>query len=345
MPLLTDEEIAARAAAVQAAADQRLTHHAQVEMDRTASYKYVHPLVSTYESVLESIRTSEQRFSLGLAELDVRTRGFGPKELILVTGFAHSGKTQLVNTAILNNRDKRVLFFSMDDPAEMILLKLVCMLHDVDAETLERRIREGDAKAKHMLHEAATLTFENLIVVDDSLDLVAMTRAIEEATAYWGAPPECVIIDYLGSMQGGDMGDEGIKSKVAGLKGWVKDKPFPTVVIHQNTRSRGAPGEPITLLSGGYGGEQEATILIGVRRKRDAQELEPYERDNHQNTVTIHVVKNKRPPGKTTPPDGIDFYMNPATGLIRPMHDDDRPVIRHGLTSAQDALRARDAQG
>ena len=135
---------------------------------------------------------------------------------------------------------------------------------------------------------------------------------------------------------------EGVKARATALKRWQKDQPFPTIVLHQNTRGRGAPGEPITMMSGAYGGEDTATVLLGVRRKRDWAELEQWERETHKNTITIHVVKNKRPPAKITPTDGIDFYMDPHTGLIRRMNDDDWPVRRdRPLTSSREALEVR----
>jgi hypothetical protein len=61
--------------------------------------------------------------------------------------------------------------------------------------------------------------------------------------------------------------------------------------------------------------------MIGVRRKRDWADLDISERDREKDTVTLHVVKNKRPPGRLTPRDGIDFLMEPNTGVIRPMAD------------------------
>lgn len=326
------------------AAEDRVEAVAVEQRDRAAIYKYVRPLSDSYVNVLDAIENTERRFMLGLHDIDIRTRGFGPKELVLVTGFSHAGKTQLVNTTILNNKDRRILFFSMDDPAEMILIKLVCMHEGVDAESLERSIAAGDERSKLILKQAATQVFDKLVIVDESLGLAAMDRAIREATEYWGGfGPEIVIIDYLGSMQsdGADDGDGGIKRKAQALKQWVKDKDFPTMVLHQNTRSNGGPGKPVTLTSGGFGGEAEATFVLGVRRKRDDLDLDEFLRQREENTVTLHLVKNKRPPGKKTGPDGIDFYMNPDTGLIRQLRDSDRPAPTQGLTSAKDALAAR----
>jgi replicative DNA helicase len=338
MGRLTREEIAERKAAIERAATERLADRADVQVARTEGLQYVRPFSDAYDSTVDAMVNVDGRFRLGLGQIDVLTRGFGPKELVMVVGFSHAGKTQLVNTAILNNRDRRVLFLSMDDPTEMILIKLACMKLGVSAEALEKRIAQGDQDALTALRVAATDDFRNLIVVDQSLSLDGIDHVVREATTYWGAGPDAVIIDYLKSIQGGDDENGGITTKATALKRWEKEQSFPTIVLHQNTRGRGAPGEPITMLSGAYGGEDVATVLMGVRRKRDWSELEEYERRQQKDTITIHVVKNKRPPAKVTPPDGIDFYMDPQTGLIRRLHDDDLPLNRTGLTSSTEAL-------
>ena len=48
-------------------------------------------------------KTRAPDIGTGLASIDVLTRGFRPSDLVVLTGFAHSGKTQLVNTMISNN--------------------------------------------------------------------------------------------------------------------------------------------------------------------------------------------------------------------------------------------------
>lgn len=309
-------------------------------------FRYVKPFHQSYDSIVGALENPDARIMLGLPAVDVLTRGFGPKELIMVSGFAHSGKTQLINTMITHNLDKRILFFSMDDPAEMILMKLTCMTAGYSADVLERRIRQGDDTAKVELKTAAIDTFKNLIVVDESLGLSAMTKAIAEATAHWGAAPECIIIDYLELMQGNSFSDDAsanVKAKSQGLKRWVKDQGCPVVVVHQATRSKGAPGQAITMLSMAYGGEQEATMVIGVRRKRDDQSLDSWDRQCEKDTVTLHLAKNKRPPARVTPAEGVDFFMDPDTGLIRTLKDADRrgqqTLPETPATSASDALR------
>ena len=166
------------------------------------------------------------------------------------------------------------------------------------ADELERLIHAGNQDAKDTLKRAACEIFKNLIVVDDSLGLSNMDKAIEEAEHLWGADPDLVVIDYLELMNGNGVSDDAnanVKSKSQALKSWVKGKNWPTVVLHQGTRSGSEPGKPITMTSMAYGGEQEGTIVIGVRRKKDDRDMDVYQRQTHENTVTLHVVKNQSP--------------------------------------------------
>lgn len=309
--------------------DERVQQRISLATKTHTEYRYVRPFSVAYNGIIDALAEDGTRFRSGLGQIDMLTRGFGAKELIYITGFSHSGKTQLVNTMILNNPRKRILFFSMDDPAEMILMKLVCMQQGYSAEYLEQQIRDNATQAKASLREAAHNIFEHLLVVDDSLSLTAMDHAVDEATHYWnGQPPELVILDYLGLLLPCDMTrhNNEMTAKSQGIKGWIKNKPFPTVVVHQGTRSNARPGEPLTMLSMAYGGEQEGTCILGIRRKRDNIESEQWERDQHADTVTIHLIKNKRPPARCSHPEGIDFFMESETGLIRALHNSDLPT-------------------
>lgn len=306
--------------------------------------QFVKLLTESADSLIEALCV-EQGIDLGLAEVDVLTRGFRPSDFVMITGFAHSGKTQLVNTMIYENEHKRILFFSLDDPAEMILAKLVAMKTGISSETLERQVRDGDKEAFALIRSTAQDVFSNLLVVDDVIGIVAMQQAVKEAEEVWGAPPDAIVIDYLEMMPGtatSDADDSNVKQKANDLKKWAKRAPFPIIALHQGTRSNAKPGDPITLLSMGFSGEQQATIVIGTRRKRDRDDLDAWDRQNHQDTITVHVVKNKRPGGRCTHYDGLDFTMEPETGLIRPLSERDR---RQLLTPDSATARAERVAG
>lgn len=290
--------------------------------------RWIRPLADEAASLLDALRV-EDGIGLGLAEIDTLTRGFRAGDCVYITGFAHSSKSGLAWTAIVNNPHKRVIVFSLDDPASMVLLRLTAMVSGISAVNLEERVRLGDDEAAEIIRQT-TDHFPHLIIVDDgSMTIPDMQDAVEEATAMWGAPPDAVIIDYLEMIPHQTGGDDAstVKQKANDLKRWAKRSPFPLIVLHQGTRSNARPGEPITLLSMGFSGEQQATIVLGVRRKRDLASLDPWERSLIEDTVTIHCVKNKRPGGRCTHFEGIDFHLEPATGLIRPIRPDERRLV------------------
>lgn len=329
--LLSDNEIASRLAALAIPETGVVTAQGTAvpavppsSVD-TAVPDFVHirPLADATKSFIDVVENPGNRVTLGLPTIDVLTRGFGPRELVIVVGFAHSGKTQLINAMILNNPQRRILYFSLDDPAEMIVVKLLCMHSGIAADVLEQRVRNHDP-AVHKLLADAEILFPNLLIVDQPLGFGQIVDAIAEATELWGAPPECVVIDYLALIPSSDGNAEGsntVISKAQELKRLVKSLEYPVICVHQGTRSQCGPGKPVTLTSLAFGGEQEATMVLGVRRKREDDDADEADRRYNANTITLHLVKNKRPPSKRTPYEGIDFFMDPDTGMIRPIRD------------------------
>ena len=72
-----------------------------------------------------------------------------------------------------------------------------------------------------------------------------------------------------------------------------------------------------------FGGENEATYVVEVFRKCQDESLDAYEREAEQNSITVGVVKNKRPPSKT---GYVDLHIASETGAIRPLQEGDRYV-------------------
>lgn len=75
----------------------------------------------------------------------------------------------------------------------------------------------------------------------------------------------------------------------------------------------------------------EAIFVLEVFRKREDQDLDAWDRQQHENTVTVSVVKNKRPPCKT---GETDLFMDPQTGVIRPLQPSDQIQISDQLGRA-----------
>jgi replicative DNA helicase len=307
--------------AVRAAIRERNAAEAAAEATAALThYRYVRPLSLAAESLIDFAANPEGRFMLGLHDIDVMTRGFAPGELIYLTGRSHSGKTVVVTNALLRNQDRPIALFTPDETSELVLCKLVALSRGVDAETLELRIKAGDKTAMQMVRDVAAKDFANLVVFDEGLTVAEMSEALTETADYLGAAPACVFVDFMEILptQGDDV--DGIPQLSKAVKRWAKAQAWPTIVLRQNSRSSGKRGQSTGMVGMSYGGENDALCVLEVYRKREDPEMDQFERLRHANTVTVTLAKNKRPPSKL---GEVDFYMEPSTGLIRPLRDGD----------------------
>lgn len=288
-------------------------------------YQYVRPFSTAADGYIEFVQNPEGRFMLGLTDVDAKTRGFGKGELAYITGKAHSGKTQVVMNALANHPHSKVLFFTPDEVSELILAKLVALRHGLNSEYVEQEIKARNTEVVRLVRETAEDTFGNLIVIDDSLTTKQMKVALEEARDFWGEDADAVVIDFL-ELIPGDGDASGVTAKSQELKRWTKDAHVPVICLHQASRSSGTRGQAAGMGAMRYGGETEAIFVLEVFRKREDPELSEHELLMEQNSVTINVAKNKRPPCHI---GEVDYFMDPETGFIRPHGPGDRTVVQN----------------
>jgi hypothetical protein len=142
-----------------------------------------------------------------------------------------------------------------------------------------------------------------------------------------------VCIDYLELLR---CDDTEVEKKAQALKGWAIGQAFPTICIHQGSRGNSAGGQKLTMRSMKYGGEAEATFVIGVRRQRDDEDLDEYTRQALADTVDISVIKSKRPPSKL---GEFTFYMDPDSGYVLPLAD--KPSVPVGVEAIRQVQVSR----
>lgn len=279
----------------------------------------------------------QRRIFTGMHRLDREMRGIGAGHLCLVTGFTHSGKTQVLLKWLRHNRGKRIAMFIPDEPASLVLTKLTSVTSGIPARELEARVADDDREAIDLLRSTALDEFPNLAVFDKPLTPTVLERGIVELQDVWGAEPDLVIVDYVDLVQAG----ETAQSKFDLLKGFASRHEVPLIAIHQTSRSSGAEGRRLTIASGNYGGEQHATFLVGVRRKRSAltaeldEQRQRAERGSesawdrirelehdlavHNYTITVSLLKNKRPGGTLV--DEFDLELDHQTGALTELDD------------------------
>jgi replicative DNA helicase len=302
-----------------------------------SDYRMYTPLGESVDSFVRWAQSPQERINLGINKIDAEMRGIAPGEIAMVLGFAHGGKTLLLLHMLRNNRDKHVALFIPDEPRELVLIKLTCITHNIDARVLEQRIADHDQEAINLLHKTANEDYPNLAVFDQSLSASDMERGYNELCEVWNQAPELVVVDFLDLVQAG----ETVPDKANFLKSFGRKHDVPMLVLHQTSRHAGADGRKPTMSSGAFGGEQQATAILGVRRRkyeiqteinelieklnrggseRSQERLEylRYEAKIHEHTVTVNLLKNKRPAGQLV--DDVDFELNAMTGRIRELN-------------------------
>jgi KaiC/GvpD/RAD55 family RecA-like ATPase len=308
------------------------------QLERESAYEHYRPLRDAADEFISWAVDPSSRVYTGIPELDDAMRGTAPGELTLIQGFTHSGKTLVATELLLNNPDTPLVLFTPDETRPLVLTKLTSALHGVSARELESRIQQDDYEARQLLIETAE-QYGKLAIFDDSVSVVGMDRMFDEAQHAMGIKPKGVIFDYAELLEGPD----DVKQKMTALKAWGKRHGVAMFVIHQTSRSGGSGGKKMAIDSGAFGGEQQATHVIGVRRKKymhlamialleekiaqavnptsiesyrkRKEEIEKIELPKDKDTLTVSVVKNKRPPCDLV--DDVDYMIDQGTGRIQ----------------------------
>lgn len=308
------------------------------DIENGMAYEHYRPLREAAAEFISWARDPASRVYTGIQELDAAMRGTAPGELTLLQGFTHSGKTLVATELLLNNENTPIVLFTPDETRPLVLTKLTAARHGVSARELEMRIQQDDETGRQLLIETAE-RHGKLAIFDESVSIVAMDNMMDEAAHAFGVRPKGVIFDYAELLEGPD----DVKGKMTALKAWGKRQHVAMFVIHQTSRSSGSGGKKMAIDSGAYGGEQQATHVVGVRRKKymhlamlaildekiassvnqksieeyhsRKREIETIDLPRDMDTLTVSVVKNKRPPCDLV--DDLDYHIDLETGRIQ----------------------------
>ena len=142
--------------------------------------------------------------SSGIADLDHKTTGFYPGDLLILAGRPGMGKTTLALNIARNIADqgKPVVMFSLEMPAEQLASKLLCDRAGVDVGStrsgnLKTRDIERLVSARDQMRDTPFWIYDRPNVT--TAEIQAILRQIEIVT---GNPPGLIVIDYLQLMTG-----------------------------------------------------------------------------------------------------------------------------------------------
>ncbi|CDL84533.1 SPI-7-type island replicative DNA helicase [Xenorhabdus cabanillasii] len=178
----------------------------------------------------------------GFTELDSKTCGFQPGDLILLGARPSMGKTALamaISQGSLNGTEGIVQFYSIEMPAEQLIQRLISELASVPLE----EIRSGnlDDNDWDKITEALSIlsSWKDRLIIDDSSNMTpALLRARARRNARKFGKPNLIVIDYLQLMRSPDQENRTIEiGEISrSLKALAKELRCPVLALSQLNR-------------------------------------------------------------------------------------------------------------
>ena len=178
----------------------------------------------------------------GFIELNRKTSGLQPSDLVIVAGRPSMGKTSfamnLVENAVLSQA-KPVLVFSMEMPAEQLIIRMLSSIGRID----QTRIRTGKLEQEDWpkLSGAVSKLKDLPLFIDDTPALTPTElRSRARRIAREHGPIGMIMVDYIQLMQvaGSSEGRTAEISEISrSLKAIAKEFACPMVALSQLNRS------------------------------------------------------------------------------------------------------------
>ncbi len=220
----------------------------------------------------------------GFRNLNDKTSGFGKGDLVIVAARPAMGKTALVLNMALKaiERGEGVAFFSLEMPAEQLMLRMLSAKTSIPLQSL----RVGDLRDDEWSRLAAAvdeISRRKLFVDDGGYATIHHVRSKLRKLKAQHPEITMAIIDYL-QLMSGEGSREGRQQEISeisrGLKQLARELQMPIIALSQLNRSLEARENKRPMLSdlresGAI--EQDADIILFVYRDdvyREAKEKE-----------------------------------------------------------------------
>ncbi|MDI6600198.1 MAG: replicative DNA helicase [Thermoanaerobacteraceae bacterium] len=244
----------------------------------------------------------------GYSDLDSRTSGFQPSDLVLIAARPSMGKTAFAlniahNAAV--RQKKSVAIFSLEMSKEQLTNRLICSEAAIDSQKLRMGMLEDEDWPK--LTRAVGVLSQAPIYIDDTpnITIPEMRGKLRRLKMEKGL--DMVIIDYLQLMQS-DKKAESRQQEVSNLsrelKGLARELNVPIITLSQLSRAPEARSDHRPMLSdlresGAI--EQDADVVMFLYRE------DYYEPDTDRKNITEVILAKQR----NGPTGTIELYWLP----------------------------------
>ncbi|TWH77211.1 replicative DNA helicase [Azomonas agilis] len=206
----------------------------------------INELLSKTVNRIDTLFNSHQGLigvSTGFSDLDEKTNGLQGSDLIVIAGRPSMGKTtfamNMVESAVLRT-DKAVLVFSLEMPADSLVMRLLSSLGRIDQTKIRTGKLEDDDWPR--LTSAVNLLTERKLFIDDTAGISPTEmRARARRLAREHGEIGLIMVDYLQLMRipgaSGENRTNEISEISRSLKALAKEFNCPVLALSQLNRS------------------------------------------------------------------------------------------------------------
>jgi len=274
---------------------------AQKDGKQRAGFVSIKQTIAAAVNRLEALQKSKSGITglaTGFADLDRKTSGLQPADLIIVAGRPSMGKTSLAMNLVEHaaiETQKPIAVFSMEMPGQQLATRMMASLGRVNAQ----KMRTGKLRSEdwNRLFSAINILNNAPIFIDDTaaltpLDLRSRVRRLAREQGDLGL----IVIDYLQLMQTSGRVNENRTTEISAitraLKILAKEMNVPLILLSQLNRSLESRPNKRPLMSdlresGSI--EQDADLILFIYRD---EQYNPDTKDKGMAEVIISKQRN-----------------------------------------------------
>ncbi len=287
------------------------------EKRREGDLRAVSELMEQTLDLLDKMKASSSGvtgLSTGYVDLDMQLTGLHAGELIILAARPGIGKTSLAMNIAMHaalKEDKAVAIFSLEMPADQLLMRLLASSARVDM----KKLRGGRLTAhdEEKFQEMAGALYNAPIYIDDSgglspFDLRAKARRLKQKDPRLSL----IVIDYLQLMhQKGKVESRQLEvSEISrSLKQLAKELEVPVIALSQlnrkvEERKGGKPMLSDLRESGSI--EQDADVVMFIHREDQEEGADGQEGERSRTVIPVELIVAKQRNG---PVGSIDLVF------------------------------------
>ncbi|PKL35291.1 MAG: replicative DNA helicase [Spirochaetae bacterium HGW-Spirochaetae-1] len=231
----------------------------------------------------------------GYKDLDEMLTGFHGAELIIIAARPGMGKTAIALNIISNiaqvEKDKSVIFFSLEMPAQQLGMRLLCIQSMIDSQ----RVRTGHISSEELkqLFSSADRLSKSKIFIDDTPSINIMEIRAKARRLHQRNPIGLIVVDYLQLISSISRVDRHLQIAEISrfLKQLARELEVPVIALSQLSRAVEQRADQIPTLadlreSGAI--EQDADVVMFIYRE------EKVKKDSEKRGIADIIVAKQR---------------------------------------------------